>query len=242
MRVLNSILIGADFEKMQFNLLGLDLLEPMTFLGDVIIFITSIYFAVKTNKFKSNDEFFVYWKWFFIVFGVSFLGGGFGHLCFNYFGVPGKYFAWYTGIISSYLIEMAFISIFTNVELRKLFVKICRIKNILAFLAATYVFIFKDLSIDPAIGLIVPTLNSIIGLGITLGILGTYYQRKIHDSFKFYWISALTLIPSAIFQGFKINLSPWFDKNDASHVFLLLAIFFYFIALKKYNSFLNSKQ
>ena len=240
MNIASELLIGHDFSKIQLHLFDLDLLEPNTFVGDVIIFILALYFAFKTGKLEGNKPFFRYWKWFFIVFGFSFLGGGFGHLMYNYWGVPGKYFAWYTGIIASFIIEIAFISIFPLVKWRGILRAISIGKMITAFVLASYVFSTVDLTVDQSIGLIVPTINSILGLGLTLGGLGYYYQKKIDVSFRLFWISTLILIPSAFFQALKINFAQWFDRNDASHVFLILTLILYFKALQAYSE--NAKK
>lgn len=64
--------IGQDFDKLQFDLFGLHLVEPNTFVGDTIIFFFAMYFAYQMNKFSGNYTFFTYWKWFFIVFGIGF--------------------------------------------------------------------------------------------------------------------------------------------------------------------------
>lgn len=239
MNIASEMLIGQDFSKIQLHLFELDLLEPNTFIGDVIIFFLSLFFAVKTSKLQGNKPFFKYWTLFFIVFGFSFLGGGFGHLMYNYWGVPGKYFAWYTGIISSFIIEIAFISIFPNEKWRSRLRIISIVKMCLAFILSSYVFYNIDLTVDQSIGLIVPTVNSIIGLGLTVGGLGYYYQIKIDKAFRFFWISTLVIIPSAFFQALKINFAQWFDRNDASHIFLLLTLMLYYKALKAYS--VNSK-
>lgn len=236
------MLIGQDFEKIQFQFLGLDLVEPNAFIGDTVILIVALFFAFKTVKLNDKLPFFNYWKWFYIVFGISFFAGGWGHLMYNYWGLPGKYFSWYTGIISAFCIEQAMISIYPKTANRDLFKNISIVKMILAFLGATAVFLFVDLSVDPQKGLLIPTLNSVLGLSIALGLFGAVYQKKIHTSFKFLWISALILIPSAIVQGMKINIHPWFDRNDISHILLITGMILYYQTLKGYAKSLNGEQ
>lgn len=236
------MLIGEDFEKLKFEFLGLNLVEPNAFIGDTIILIIALLFAYKTAKINQKTPFIVFWKWFYIVFGISFFAGGWGHLMYNYWGLPGKYFSWYTGIISAFCIEQAMISIFPKIELRGLFKKISVIKMILAFLGATAVFLFVDLSVDPQKGLLIPTLNSVVGLSIALGLFGVIYQKKIHSSFKYLWISALILIPSAIVQGMKINIHPWMDRNDISHILLIIGLILYFQTIKTYSASISDEQ
>ena len=44
------MLIGSDFDKIEFSFLGLDLLEPNAFIGDTLILITAITLGYKTKK------------------------------------------------------------------------------------------------------------------------------------------------------------------------------------------------
>ena len=225
--------IGEDFDKIEFEFLGLDLLEPNSFIGDTLIFIVAIVLAYKTIKLGQKHVFFTYWKTFFILFGIGFFLGGLGHLLYNYWGIPGKTPSWYLGILAVFFIEKAMISIYPNEERKKLFLTISKVKLVLALTAALIVSIFVDLEADYTKGMQVPTINSTIGLVSTLGILGYSYSKKI-KGFNYFWMSVLILIPAAVFQGIKINFHQWFDKNDASHLLLIVGLFFYFAGIKSY--------
>ena len=233
------MLIGKDFDKIQFDFLGYHLVEPNAFIGDTLILIVSLFFAYKVSKLDRATPFFKAWKWFYIVFGVGFFMGGLGHLCFEYWGIKGKYFSWYSGIVSTYFVEFAMLSIFPILRIQKTLKIVSLAKMIIAFIVATAVFLYVDLNQDPQKGLLVPTLNSVIGLSFSLGYLGWYYSRKIDPSFKFLWISALILIPSAIVQGMKINIHPWMDRNDISHIFLILGLVLYYQTIKGYKKSIN---
>src|SRR6478752_6443135 len=106
MNIINSLLSGAEFEKIQIDFFGYQLLEPNTAIGDFILFLTALLMARKTTQLTGSDGFFKKFKWFFISFGFTFLAGGLGHLLFNYWGVQGKYTGWYLGIISSWVLEL----------------------------------------------------------------------------------------------------------------------------------------
>jgi hypothetical protein len=233
------MLIGKDFEKIEWDFMGLHLLEPNAMIGDIIIFTVALSLAIGVQKNTKDTAFFSLWKWFFIIFGIGFLMGGFGHLFYNYWGVPGKFFSWYSGMFAALMIELAMISIYPKVEWRKTLKGIAYGKLILSVSIATYIYSTVDLVSDPSKGLIVPTLNSVVGLGLSLGLLGYYYQRKIDASFRYLWISTLILIPSAVVQSMKINVHQWFDRNDISHILLITSIVFYYTAVKKYNTSLG---
>ena len=228
------MLIGSDFPKISWKPFGLDLVEPNAMIGDTLILIVALIFAYRTAKFTDEGKYYQRWKWFFIIFGVGFFVGGLGHFFFNYWGVPGKYASWYLGIISTFFVETAMFSIFPEEKKRLLFRRISQVKMALALVAATSVFLFVDLTVDPQKGLLVPTLNSIIGLGLTIGLLGYYYSKRISTSFNYLWLSTFILIPSAVVQSLKINIHPWLDRNDISHILLIISLFMYYRSIRGY--------
>lgn len=236
------MLIGEDFEKISWQPFGFDFVEPNALIGDTIIFLVAIYFAYRVKKFKLDHPFFNNWRLFFITFGVSFLFGGLGHFCFNYWGVPGKYFSWYLGIIAPYFIEQAMLSLMSNDRWKNPLILASKIKVALALIATTLVFMFVDLDSDPSKGLRAATVNTSVGLLFALGYLGYRFSRKIHPGFKYFWISVLILIPTAFFQSLKINIHQWFDRNDASHVLLIIGLILYFLGVKSYAELSRNRK
>jgi hypothetical protein len=51
----------------------------------------------------------------------------------------------------------------------------------------------------------------------------------------------LLLIPSGLFISFKINIHPWFDKNDFGHLLLIVSMFLYFKSIKSYSKIVVDK-
>lgn len=234
--------IGGDYPLIEFEMFGLDLLEPNAIIGDSILCITALILASKVHKMKPESTFFKYWKIFFILFGFSFFLGGIGHTFYNYLGVPGKYPGWYLGILAVYFVEQAAISIYPKEESKKLFKRLSGLKLLLALSAATLVFALVDLSIDPSVGLRVPSANTFIGFFFALGLIGSKYIKLYSPGFKFHVYSLFILIPSGLFQVFKISIAPWFDRNDLSHVFLWLSLFFYFWGINTYQKSLLKEK
>ena len=236
------MLIGSDFPKISWKPFGLDLVEPNAMIGDALILLVALTFAYKASKISGNNTYYLRWKWFFIVFGSGFFFGGLGHLFFNYWGVPGKYASWYLGILASFFVETALISIYPDEKKQRFFLRVSQIKMVLAFVTATGVFLFVDLTVDPQKGLLVPTLNSIIGLSLTIGALGYYYSKTLGPSFNYLWLSTFILIPSAVVQSMKINIHPWMDRNDISHILLIISLFMYYRSIKGYAAEQAVKQ
>ena len=90
-----------------------------------------------------------------------------------------------------------------------------------------------DIDKNQALGLIVPSINSFIGIGFCAGYLGYYYQKTISENFKFFWIGVLVLVPATALQLLKINPHQYFDRNDLSHLILILSLILFYQGLKK---------
>ena len=236
------MLVGKDFEKIEFELFDLKLLEPNTFIGDLVLFLLAMYFVYKTSDLKKHHQFFRYWHLFFLIIGLSFLSGGFGHLMYNYWGVPGKYPPWLLGFIAIYFVEQAMISFYHVKKKKDLFVKLSTYKLFLFLVIEILLFVFYPLSEDPVKGLILPSVSSFIGLFLTIGLLGYHYQKTIHPSFKYLWISTIVLLPSLIFHVFKINIHPWLDKNDLSHLLLLISLVLYYLCIKSFSETFSANK
>jgi len=226
------MLIGEEFDKIHFEAFGLDLMEPNAFIGDVIIFSFAFYFAYKLRSFHQTP-FVKNWIRFFILFGLGFLIGGFGHLLYNYTGVPGKYFGWFAGFIYIFFIEQAILPFIEKEKTKSLLILISKIKLILVILAEIVVVSTIDLDLNFAPAMKIPLINSSVGLVFCLGVLSYQFMKKLNSGFKYFIFSVLIMLPSMPFQTMNINFAPWFDKNDVGHLFVFIGIFFYYFGVNK---------
>lgn len=233
------MLIGEDFEKIQFHFSGYDFVEPNALYGDFIVGALSVYFAIICSRYfkQTNLLFFKHWKHFFYVFGFGFAWGGLGHFCYNYWGIPGKIPAWYVGgIISTIFIELAMASLLPKERYTKL-ARFFVIKLIVICLIQAYLILFIDLEKEPGIGLIGSILAMITALPFALGVLASRFSKSITPTFQYLWWSLIIFSPSLIFQAMKINFHQWFDRNDVSHVLMFVNITLYFLAVRGYFDF-----
>ena len=234
------MLIGKDFDKIEISLFDFELLEPNAFIGDSIILIVALLLALKTKKLSNSLEFFKNWKYFYLIFGIGMFLGGMGHLMFNYWGFYGKYLPWLLGISSVFFVEKAMTSLLYNPS--KIFwKKVSLIKLFVALFLEIWVFYFLDMSKDHSIGLRIPAVNLGIGFVFSLALLGNKFRKELHKNFVYMIYGFLLLIPSGLFIIFKINIHPWFDKNDFGHLFLVIAMFLYFKAIKSYSKIVVDK-
>ncbi|MEJ6584111.1 MAG: hypothetical protein QNL61_00840 [Crocinitomicaceae bacterium] len=229
------MLVGLEYDKIEFQLFGLNLLEPNGVIGDIVIFAISLFFAYKIKKMAISTPFFNLWRWFFIVFGIGFLVGGFGHLFFNYYGVPGKYGAWYLGILSNIFLERAMVSIHPSERFRRIANLITLIKLVLSLTGLTWSISYFDLNADPAKGMWFPMFSSVVGVLFCHVYLGIVYAKRISPVFRYLWISFIVTVPSVIILSLKISPAQWYDKNDLAHSFMILGMFFYFFTVWGYS-------
>lgn len=222
--------VGKDFDKIEWNFFGMHLLEPNALIGDTLILIVSL---VLWSQIKGQGTFYKNWKLFYLYFGISFFLGGLGHLFYNYTGLLGKCPSWFLGMYASYRIEKAMISIYPIGKISKRLRQMIWIKLNFFYLAEILILSFANTTKDPSIGLLIPTLSSVLGLGFALGYLAPVYSKQYDSNFKYLWYGALMLLPNVLIQGLKINISPWFDRNDLSHILLLGGILLYIQSIRK---------
>ncbi|NRA12011.1 MAG: hypothetical protein HRT57_08675 [Crocinitomicaceae bacterium] len=236
--------IGEDYDKMEFKFMNLELLEPNALLTDSLIAVVGIILGIivaKRNK-KLTTPFFYYWKILFLVYGIGFFFGGMGHVFYGYFGVSGKYFALISGLGIPLLMEHAMISLLPKEKQKKLFL-LSKLKTSVAFIGLTIVY-FSVTGEEQAIRalLLVPSLNTFVGFVIVCGVLGIKFGKNINKVFYLLPITVLILIPAAILQTGKISFHPWFDRNDASHVLLIITLIMYFYVVEVYRKHLQKES
>ena len=227
--------IGSDFDKMEFSWFGLDLLEPNSLLTNSLITIFAFTFATLViRKFPLNQAFYRYWKWLFILQGTSFFLGGLGHVLYTYTGIWGKFVPM---VFATGMIMMAEHAMFTLIpeNRQKLFMSISKIKAVTAITVLLILMFSMDVENNLPKLLLVPSLNSTIGYFATLFFLGWRYGKRISKALYLLPISVLVLIPAAIFQMMKINIHPWFDRNDVGHLLIIITLCLYYFAIKGYH-------
>jgi len=226
-------MIGADFEKIHFVLFGLNLVEPMAFITDLIMGSVSIYFGVKVHKLHSNKAFYTYWKWFFLLFGFGAIVGGIGHTFYNYLGVAGKFPSWLCGPTSVYCLEQGMIAIHPNEKKMERFKLASTLKLFVVFIAFATICITVDIAEKKELPFLPIAINTIVGVTATAGLLGLYYAKRISKKFRYFYLGVLIMLPTAFIFLLKINLHPWFDKNDLSHVLMTGGIIYFYIGITK---------
>lgn len=236
------MIIGSDFEKIPFSVFNLDLVEPNSLITNSLICIIGLFLAYRTRKnFPIKQPFFRYWYLLFVLQGVGFLFGGLGHVLYNYTGVWGKFFPLTFGILFCTALEHAMICLLPE-EKRALYFKLSKLKSVVALAALTTLMFTIDVENNLSTLLLVPSLNTTIGYVLTLGFLGWKYAQKTTKALYLLPISVLTLIPAAIVQAKKISFHPWFDRNDFSHLLIVVTLILYYYAIRGYYRYTQTTQ
>lgn len=224
-----SINCNIPEELLPFEMFGFCLQEPMALVLDTAIAVACFIFYFKLRH--ANSDFQTNWRIFFFIFGISTFLGGFGHLLYNYTGIYGKMPTWILAIIANYFPGKAMLSLNLLKEKTKkqlhglLIVKMIVFFFLMMFVALYYQknsFVF--VMVDSAITFLVFCL----GLGISFRKRGVEYMKYII-------YGVLALIPSIFIFIFEVNLSLWFNKDDFSHVIMIITLTFFYFATKHYN-------
>lgn len=225
--------IGEDFDKMEFSWFGLDLLEPNALLSDALITGFAFVFAFLVVRNFPKEPFYNRWKWLFILQGVSFFLGGLGHVFYNYTGIWGKYIPMLFAVGFVMMVEHSMLTLLPEKK-QKLFLTLSKIKGLIAVIILTVMMFTTDIENNLPKLLLVPSLNTTIGYFATQFFLGIKYGRERSRSLYLLPISVLILVPAGIVQIMKINLHPWFDRNDLGHLLIIISLFLYYYAIKGY--------
>ncbi len=196
----------------------------------------SFYCGWRLLKGPGATSFKKWWVGFFFLHGISSMTGGFGHALYSYFGHLGKLFTWITGIISIYLIERAMTEAYTDSVFRNRLNVFSMTKMTLVFIVFFSVLFFGPIDQKPGLPFLPIAINTIVGVSWFAGFYAYQLSKSLQKEFKFIFTGFLIMLPSAIFFLGKINLHPWMDKNDISHVLLAAGIVYFMIGVERLSN------
>jgi hypothetical protein len=234
--------IGEDFPKLSWQLFNFRLLEPNAFIGDLIISIIALYFGFKIQKLykKFGYKFHFYWFLFFLINSLTFMMGGLGHLLYDYWGIKGKYFAWFTGLFSMFTLEMAILTVLSKgVDFAKYFSFLKLITTLIALIITVNI---VNLEINPLLGLIIPFIHSFLGMTYYCGYQSLRLSKEHYKAFIFCFYAYLLVFPILIIQSMKISPFQWFDRNDLSHILLIISLILFYKTASKTLSFKSNDR
>ncbi|MGB0933857.1 MAG: DUF6962 family protein [Lishizhenia sp.] len=206
----------------RFTIGNLQLQEPMALVTNWMIALTCLILYKKIKKPQTLFE--LNWKRFYLFFGFSVLFGGLGHLFFHYFGIYGKFPCWTLGVFASYFAGKAMIStsIFSLKRrnlLHYILVAKCISFGALALLFNSFIFI---------------TVDAVISYLFYCGIVGFIYWKRGRSEFKYIVYAVIVLIPSIFIFLLRLNPHIWFNKEDLSHILMILTIILFYFGVQQF--------
>jgi hypothetical protein len=199
-------------EKIEFEMWGLQLLEPMALILNLVMSFQSFLYYQKIRA-SFASPFSAYFSKFFLFISISTFFAAWSHLFYNYLGLVGKIPGWATSIISISMLEYAMV-IYLYPKGNIL------LKSIIAILIASafglLIFELKFLWV---------AIHTAIGIVLFLGVPFSIRIAKGTDQVGFFFwgfISLLILLPVEVL---RLNLHPWFQHHEISHIFMICALY-----------------
>lgn len=201
--------------KIEFEIWGFQLLEPMALILNLIMAFQSFLYH---KKIKGNftSQFSIYFGKFFLLASVSFFFASWSHLFYNYLGMSGKMPGFASTIIAIGMLEYAMV-IYHYPKGNNLLNSIIFFLTTGTFGLLIFELTFLWVAIHTAIGII-------FFLGIPFSIRILKGTDKVGF---FFWgfISMLITIPTELF---RLNLHLWFQHQDISHILMIFALYCFF--------------
>lgn len=208
-----------QIEIIHFSSFGLHLQEPMAAVTNWMISFFCFYAFWQLGKVDEPET--NWWRKFFLCFSVSTFLAGFGHLFFQYTGIPGKFPNWILGVMSGYFAGNAMLVKMQNEATKK------RIQQVLIFKMIFFIAmaIWKQNFVFVAI-------DAILTYVFFCGVLGFIYFKRGFQSMKFMVLGVLVCLPSAFIFLLKLNPHRWLNKDDLSHLFMLGCTICFYLGAK----------
>jgi len=212
-------------EKQIVRIFSLEIMEPGTFISDIIMAVACFFFFRNLKK-VSVTKFHKHLSHYFLFMALSSFVGAFAHGFYLYTGKFLHFITWMLTGIAIYFIEYG---VSTNLKKQERFINFSKIQLVVYVLLTTYFLDFTVVKINTALGL----------LGIVVPIL-IVRILKFDEKYYIYSILGISLaIVPALMHQVKFAFGGIFNMNDLSHFVLILCQFLLFKGFR--NSVTNGK-
>lgn len=203
-------------DESTMHLFGLELMEPGSFITDILMTVATLTFYNKLKYDKSNT----WYSYFFLFMGLASFFGAFGHLLYNYTGKPLQIFGWIFSALSIYFIEMAALKEIKTESLRK--------KLNLAINLQFILFLITVFSIQ---NFMVVTTNTIVGLmGLVIPILSIQaFNQTSKKNVLIVFGILLSGLPAFLYR-LNFNFGG-LNGKEISHLILILCFYLIFLGV-----------
>lgn len=202
-------------DPIKFDWLGLHLQEPMAILMNCLIALFCFYAYFRLRKWDNEANY--WWRLFYLVFGISTFFGALGHAFFLYFDVYGKFPCWILGCLANVCAARGMLAFKPFVHPTKTAVLVIWLKSALLLILALVTKKFVFVSIDAIVTYLAYT-----------GVFAYLLMKRGIPEMKLMVTGVLILLPSAFIFLLKINVHRWLNKDDLSHVLMLICIYCFY--------------
>lgn len=211
--------------KIEFVLGDYTFLEPMAFILNWFMMFQCFYYFKKLKQWRFSN-YSIYWRWFFLFFGISAFFGGLSHLLFEYFGLTGKIPGWICGIIAVSAMEMAMIYSLDQ-RIRSKIHLLVVVKLMASLILLSYYFDFDVVIIHS------------IGMAFFIIVPYMIYLREKKSDLNFIFYGLLMLLAALPIRIMEFDFHLWFNRDDLGHIFMMIALYFFYsgvIVFERENS------
>lgn len=205
-------------EKLSVEWAGYTFLEPMALILNWALAIQSFYYFRKLKSWRFSN-FSIYWRWFFLLFGISTLFGGPSHFLYAYTGLMGKIPGWLTAVFAITFMELAMSDLFEN-EWRKRLATLSLIKLALTCVTLFFAFDFNTIIIHTT-GMLVFTV-----------IPAVYLINQGKADINYIILGIMSLFATLPFRFLEWDFHEWFNRDDIGHVLMGITLFCFFRGVK----------
>jgi hypothetical protein len=207
--------------KASISLFHLQILEPSTFISDIVLGIACLLFY-RYIKSISESKSHRYYALFFIFMSFSGFIGAFAHALYLYTGKPLQYIGWLMTGMAVYAMEMGIFSGFSNSKMKKISFRLSMGK---LFIISIITMIYMNF--------LLVKLNLVFGLLLVVSPILIFQYFTLGLKYNLYIVAGivLALIP-AVLHSLKVDFGKYINTNDFNHYFLIICLFFVFIGLR----------
>ena len=210
-------------EATQYELLGLTITEPFTWLTNWAVAAFSFYFGHMLFHSKSEDKQIKYWSIFFLFMGLASITGGTAHGFINYVGNNFHYAAWIFTGIAVFGAQLASLEVVKDARIYAPLRWFVIIEVVGMTISVLFFQSFESVRVNSAFGLLAIVLpNQIYGYKF----LGMRRNGIIA-------LGILSNIAPAIIHAIKFSYNRWFNFNDISHVIMIGCFYIMYLGAKK---------
>ena len=205
-------------EKLSISWAGFTFLEPMALLLNWALAIQSFYYFRKLKAWRIST-FSIYWRWFFLLFGISTVFGGLSHFLYEYTGLMGKIPGWMVAVFGITLMEIGMADLYKN-EWRKRLTIVSLLKLGFTCFALLFAFTFNSV-IFHTFGMVVFTLLPAV-----------YLLNQGKSDINYIVVGIISLLSTLPFRLLEIDFHRWFNRDDIGHVLMAVALYYFFKGVK----------